>query len=103
MPVGKISFRHALIGGVVAGVLWETLRHLLVWYFSTLSFVSVIYGSLATAILALLSLEIAGVIVLLGAQVIAEYERVGRELVRGHRVAGQSHASANPTPDREAV
>jgi membrane protein len=90
MPVGKISFRHALIGGATAGVLWEISRHVLVWYFSTLSFVSVLYGSLATAIVALVSLEFAGAIVLLGAQVIAEYERVGRELTRGHDVTRAS-------------
>lgn len=76
MPVGKISLRHALVGGVVAALLWESARHLLVWYFSALSLASVIYGSLATAILALISFEIAGVILLLGAQVIAETERL---------------------------
>lgn len=75
MPLGKLSFRHALIGGVTAGLLWEVVRHVLVWYFSTLSVVSLVYGSLATAIVFLLSLEIAGLILLFGAQVIAEYER----------------------------
>ncbi|MCP3666639.1 MAG: YihY/virulence factor BrkB family protein [Gammaproteobacteria bacterium] len=75
MPVGKLSVRHALVGGVTAGVLWEVMRHLLVWYFSTLSLVNVVYGSLATAIVALISLEMAGMILLFGAQVIAEYER----------------------------
>ena len=58
-----------------AGLLWEVVRHVLVWYFSTLSVVSLVYGSLATAIVFLLSLEIAGLILLFGAQVIAEYER----------------------------
>jgi len=77
MPVGKLSIRHALVGGITAGVLWELMRHLLVWYFSTLSLVSVVYGSLATAIVALVSLEVAGMILLFGAQVIAEYERFG--------------------------
>jgi len=77
MPVGKLSIRHALVGGITAGVLWELMRHLLAWYFSTLSVVSVVYGSLATAIVALISLEVAGMILLLGAQVIAEYERFG--------------------------
>jgi YihY family inner membrane protein len=77
MPVGNLSLRHALIGGITAGILWEIMRHLLVWYFSTLSLVSVVYGSLGTAIVALLSLEVAGMILLFGAQVIAEYERVG--------------------------
>lgn len=75
MPVGNLSWRHALIGGVTAGLLWELTRHGLIWYFSTLSLINVVYGSLATAIVALLSLEIAAMILLLGAQVIAEYER----------------------------
>jgi membrane protein len=79
MPVGNLSLRHALVGGITAGILLEGMRHLLVWYFSTLSMVSVVYGSLGTAIVALLSLEVAGMILLFGAQVIAEYERVGLE------------------------
>jgi membrane protein len=74
MPVGRTSLRYALAGGVTAAVLWEIIRHILVWYYATLSLVNVIYGSLATAVVALLSIEIAVIIVLLGAQVIAEFE-----------------------------
>jgi membrane protein len=77
MPVGRPSWRHALIGGITATVLWEITRHILVWYFGTLSQVSVVYGSLTTSIVVLLSLEIAAALLLLGAQVIAEYERIG--------------------------
>jgi YihY family inner membrane protein len=80
MPVGRLSLRHALIGGVTATVLWEITRHLLVWYFATLSQVSVVYGSLTTAIVVLLSLEIAATLLLFGAQVISEYERLGKGL-----------------------
>ena len=75
MPVGRLSLRHALIGGVTAAALWEVTRRLLVWYLGTLSQLSVVYGSLATTIIVLLSLELAATLVLLGAQVIAEYER----------------------------
>ncbi len=74
MPVGHIPIRYALAGGVTAAVLWEIIRHILVWYYSTISLVNVIYGSLATAVVALLSIEIAVIILLLGAQVIAEFE-----------------------------
>jgi YihY family inner membrane protein len=77
MPVGRLSLRHALLGGVTATLLWEITRHVLVWYFATLSQVSVVYGSLTTAIVVLLSLEIGATFLLLGAQVIAEYERLG--------------------------
>ena len=75
MPVGRISVRHALAGGITATILWEIIRHVLVWYYSTISLVNAIYGSLATAVVALLSIEVAVIILLLGAQVIAEFER----------------------------
>lgn len=78
MPVGRLALRHALIGGATAALLWEATRHALVWYFSTLSMVNLIYGSFAAAIAVLLSLEAGAIILLLGAQVIAEYERIGQ-------------------------
>jgi YihY family inner membrane protein len=76
MPAGRLDWRHALIGGVTAALLWEITRHVLVWYFATLSQVNIVYGSLTTAIVVLLSLEIAAGLLLLGAQVISEYERI---------------------------
>ncbi|HEX7812973.1 MAG TPA: YihY/virulence factor BrkB family protein [Burkholderiales bacterium] len=77
MPVGRLSLSHALIGGVTAGLLWEGIRHGLAWYFGNLSQVSLVYGSLTSAIVVLLSFEIAATLLLIGAQVIAEYERLG--------------------------
>lgn len=78
MPVGTVSWRHALIGGVTAGLLWEITRHVLVWYYSALSQVTLVYGSFAAAVTILLSVEVAALFLLLGAQVIACYERVRR-------------------------
>ncbi len=77
MPVGRLVFRHALIGGMTAVLLWEVTRHFLVWYFTSLSLVNIVYGAFATVIIILISLEAAATILLLGAQVIAEYERIG--------------------------
>jgi membrane protein len=79
MPVGRLSVRHALIGGITAGLLWELTRHVLVWYYSTISQIGVVYGSLTTAIAVLLSVEIGAIFLLFGAQVIAEYERVASQ------------------------
>jgi membrane protein len=76
LPVGQVAFRHALIGGITATLSWEVIRHLLVWYFATLSMVNLVYGSLATAIIVLLTLEAGALILLFGAEVIAELERV---------------------------
>ncbi len=84
MPVGRLSVRHALMGALFAAVFWEISRHVLVWYFSTLSQVGRVYGSLTTAIVVLLSLEIAATLLLFGAQIIADFER-GEGPPRGAR------------------
>ena len=84
MPVGRLSVRHALIGGITAAFLWEMTRHVLVWYFSTLSLVNVVFGAFATVIIILLTLEAAAIILLFGAQVIAEYERIGSDMTTTH-------------------
>lgn len=89
MPVGRLSWQHALLGGATAAMLWEIARHLLVWYFSTLSQVNVVYGSLTTAIVVMFSLEIGATLLLFGAQVIAEYECVAGD---GGRLAALERA-----------
>lgn len=90
MPTGQITFRHALLGGTTAAILWEITRHVLVWYFAKLSLVSVIYGSFATAVVVLLSIEVASIILLFGAQVIAEFERATEELAEEAKSETQS-------------
>lgn len=98
MPVGRISLRHALIGGATAGLLWEVIRHGLVWYFTSLSQVNVVYGSLTTAIVVLLSFEIAATLLLVGAQVIAEYERVAAEVASAADSPKLAESALRATP-----
>jgi len=57
-------------------VLWEITRRVLVWYYSAISMVNVIYGSIAITVVSLLSIEVVAIILLLGAQVISELENV---------------------------
>ncbi|MDK8463287.1 YihY/virulence factor BrkB family protein [Marinobacter sp. SS13-12] len=74
LPIVRISPRRAVIGGLVAAILWEATRLVMMYYFLNISFVNVVYGSLATIIVLLISLEVGSIILLLGAQVIAELE-----------------------------
>jgi YihY family inner membrane protein len=80
LPVGRTRLTHAVLGAVTVTAIWDAIRHGLVWYFATLSQASVVYGSLTTAVLALLSMEIAATLLLFGAQVIAEYEQLDARL-----------------------
>ena len=75
LPVVQVRWRLALPGGVAAATLWEVVGRMLAYYFTTLSLVTVIYGSLATLVVVMLGMEAVAAIVLLGAQVIAELQR----------------------------
>ena len=85
MPAVRVRFRYALIGGITATVLWEITRRILTWYYSAVSMVNVIYGSIAITVVALLSVEVVVIILLLGAEVIAELERKANESVDEER------------------
>jgi len=75
MPESNVRTSQAAVGGLVAAVLWEGMRRTLSWYFANVSLVGVIYGSLTTVIVLLLTFEVAAIILLLGGQVIAEIVR----------------------------
>ena len=75
MPIGKTPLKHALIGGVSATLLWEITRQLLGLWYSNVSQVNMIYGTLATVVILLLIIEAGAIILLLGAQVIADVEK----------------------------
>lgn len=90
MPVARVSFRRALAGGLTAAILWEITRHLLVAYYTRISIVNVIYGSMATIIIALLTLEAVALILLLGAQVIADLQRSANAGVAWHEDPDES-------------
>jgi membrane protein len=72
--VVRISLRRAFQGGLSAAVMWRLVARVMVWFFTNLSMVNVIYGSLATVVVVLLYLEIVFITLLLGVQVIAELE-----------------------------
>ncbi len=72
MPIARIPWKRALVGGLAATILWEIVRHILVSYYTGVSPVNVIYGSMATIIIVLLTLEAIALILLLGAQIIAD-------------------------------
>ncbi len=85
MPVARVSFGRALAGGFTAAVLWEITRHLLVAYYTHISSVNALYGSMATIIIVLLTMEAVALILLLGAQVIAELQRNANHGIPWHQ------------------
>ncbi len=81
LPEVDVTWKQGAIGGLVAAVLWEIMRRALTWYFANVSLVGLIYGSLTTVIILLLTFELGALIVLLGGQVIAEIVRSQRSKI----------------------
>ncbi len=75
MPVVHVPWKRALIAGVTVTILWEIVRHVLVSYYTNFSAVNVIYGSMAAIIIMLLIMEAIALILLLGAQIMADLQR----------------------------
>lgn len=96
MPVVKVSFRRALAGGVTATILWEIVRHLLVSYYARVSIVNVLYGSMATIVVVLLIMEAVALIILLGAQVIADLQRNSDTGIPWHEDPETAHVPVLP-------
>lgn len=75
VPVGRTQAAHALLGGLAGALVWEALRNALLWYLGSVSKIGIVYGSLATTVILLFCMEVAAILLLLGAQVIAELEK----------------------------
>ena len=72
MPAAPVPLKTAVAGGVVVAILWEVVRNGLRWYFSSVSIVNSVYGSLSAVIVSILTIEVAVIILLIGGCFMAE-------------------------------
>ena len=93
MPMAMVPFKRALAGGLTATILWEIVRHMLVAYYAKVSVLNLIYGSMATIIVVLLTMEAIALILLLGAQVIADLQHSVNEEIPWYESKEDSEAS----------
>jgi YihY family inner membrane protein len=95
------SFRLSVVGGLFAVSIWEVARLLVLFYFTHLSTVGVVYGSLASIIVLLVSLDIAALAVLLGGQLIAEVARSHRAQLPWHTEPPSMSEAASGADEKE--
>lgn len=69
MPNTKVAVRHALIGGVVAGTIWEIAKRLYAIYATKAITYSTIYGSLSVVPLSVIWIYVSWLVALIGATV----------------------------------
>jgi membrane protein len=84
MPARMVPMRHALTGGLVAGLLFEVVKYLFVLYILGIPTYSLVYGAFASVPIFLAWLFCCWMVVLLGAEVAAtlSYFRHGDSMQR---------------------
>jgi membrane protein len=73
LPAKRIGVAGPMLGGVVAGLLFEAAKHIFKWYVSNLGRFDVIYGPLAGAVVLVVWMYCAALITVIGAEVASVY------------------------------
>jgi len=76
LPNTRTYWRYIWLGAVVAAVLFETAKTLFVFYLARFANYESVYGSVASVIILLVWIYISALILILGAEVSAEYGRM---------------------------
>ncbi len=83
IPNTKTYWRYVWPGALVAAVLFETSKNLFILYLESFASYQNVYGSVAPVIVLLFWAYVSSFIVLMGAELCSEYERLKHNLERG--------------------
>lgn len=78
VPNCKTHWRYIWSGGVIAAALFEGGKFLFVWYLENFAIYTQVYGSLASVIALLFWAYLSSMILILGAEICVEFERMRR-------------------------
>src|SRR5690606_31868447 len=81
IPNTKVRLRHAFLGGIVAGIIWQTTIFGFTIFVSTATNYTAIYSGFAVGIMLLIWLYLAWIILLVGASV-AFYSQHAQQITR---------------------
>lgn len=73
LPNTWVSWREALVGAVVAAMLFELVKNIFAWYAQNLANYNLVYGSVGTVVVLLTWIYFSAAIMLLGAELSAQY------------------------------
>jgi membrane protein len=76
VPNRRTHLRYIWLGAAVAAILFEGSKLLFVWYLGQFANYALVYGSLASAIALLLWIYISSLILIFGAEIASEYQKL---------------------------
>ena len=82
-PIARTSWRYIWPGALLAAFLFEAAKSIFVFYLENYGAYEKIYGTLGSAIALMAWVYISGLIVVIGAEVSSEYQRIRAGAIRG--------------------
>ncbi len=79
VPKANVTWSDVRLGALLAAILFEAGKYAFSWYLTSFARYSLIYGSLGTTIVFLVWTYLVALILLLGAELTAEYARLRRQ------------------------
>ena len=100
-PIARTSWRYIWPGALVAALLFEAAKSIFVFYLENYAAYEKIYGTLGSAIALMAWVYISGLIVVIGAEVSSEFQRIRAGAVRGRPIVPRRRLLPPPPPNRE--
>lgn len=82
LPNTTVAWREALVGALLAAILFEVVKHIFTWYTQNLANYNLVYGSVGTVVVLLTWIYFSAAIMLLGAELSSEYAFQRRRAVQ---------------------
>jgi YihY family inner membrane protein len=79
VPKRQTYLRHSWLGAAIAAILFEASKILFVWYLRQFANYTLVYRPLASAIALLLWIYISSLILIFGAEISSEYQKLTRQ------------------------
>ena len=99
MPNTQTHWRYIWPGALVAAGLFELSKNLFIIYINSFSSYQNVYGSIAPVMVLLFWTYLSSMIVLLGAEICSEYERLKNDIERGELWQDAKQADSVPTEE----
>ena len=84
LPNTRTYWQNIWLGALIAAILFESGKHLFIWYLDNFADYSEFYGSLASVVVLMVWAYFSAFILILGAEISSEYRRLKMHLARGH-------------------
>lgn len=94
VPGRRVVPRHAFIGGLVAGILFELAKRVFAWYVAGMGNYAMVYGTFAAVPAFLLWVYVSWTVTIIGAVIVAMLPDYGRMRREGRRPPGTAFCEA---------